>query len=286
MLISANELLQAQRDDKDLLLLDCRHDLMNPLAGEEAYVSGHIPGAYLIHMDEQLSGQKNGHNGRHPLPPAEHFRALLDTAGLRPNTTLVAYDNNGGQFAARAWWLARWIGHEAVCVLDGGLNAWKIAGGNLEVGLSPGRVRNPTRTPMQAQMSNHMQTVDAAFLLANINLGGVVVVDARAAPRYRGEVEPIDPVAGHIPNALNRPTSLNLAENGCFKSAELLRAEYQKMLAGCSPRDIVHQCGSGVTACHNLLAMEIAGLTGSKLYPGSWSEWVSDPSRPISTQHS
>ncbi len=286
MLISAKELLEAQRNGESLLVVDCRHDLMNPGAGEQAYVSGHLPLARFIHMDEQLSGLKNGKNGRHPLPDAARFRGLLEANGLLANTTLVAYDNNGGQFAARLWWLARWIGHDAVRVLDGGVNAWNAEGGTLETGPLPGKLLTPASPPSTSAVQTKMPIVNADFLLANISHPSAVVVDARAAARYRGEVEPIDPVAGHIPNALNRPTTQNLGADGCFKAPEQLRQEWLDLLAGQTPHTVVHQCGSGVTACHNMLAMEVAGLTGSKLYPGSWSEWVSEPSRPVDTQHS
>jgi thiosulfate/3-mercaptopyruvate sulfurtransferase len=204
---------------------------------------------------------------------------------LQATTTLVAYDNNGGQFAARLWWLARWIGHDAVQVLDGGVTAWTAAGGALETGSSPGKIHRAAITTNSLPVLVKMPTVDVDFLIANLETSRVVVVDARAAPRFRGEVEPIDPVAGHIPHALNRPCSQNLGVDGCFKPADQLRREFLEMLGERKSQEIVHQCGSGVTACHNLLAMEVAGLCGSALYPGSWSEWVSDASRPVQTQH-
>jgi thiosulfate/3-mercaptopyruvate sulfurtransferase len=285
MLIGAKALLEAQRRGDPVLIMDCRHDLMNPQAGPQAYTNGHLPGARLVDFEHQLSGPKTGKNGRHPLPNAHAFQAMLQAAGLTAQTLLIAYDDNGGQFAARLWWLARWIGHNQVSVLDGGVRAWTAAGGALETGQT-----SPLQVPhVEAQsattLAMQMPTVSASDVLANISSRKQLVLDARAAPRFRGEVEPIDPVAGHIPNAMNRPCSMNLAEDGRFKPADQLREEFSLMLAQRPADSIIHQCGSGVTACHNLLAMEIAGLSGSSLFPGSWSEWISDASRPINTKH-
>jgi thiosulfate/3-mercaptopyruvate sulfurtransferase len=286
MLISAQTLLESMDQGTPLLLLDCRHDLFNAQAGHLAYVGGHLPGARFIDTDHQLSGPKTGKTGRHPLPSAKLFQATLEAAGLTPSTLLVAYDDNSGQFAARLWWLARWIGHTKVQVLDGGVKAWTAAGGALESGDLPGALTSPVLDEQTSVgVAAQMPTVQASDVLSNIESEINLVLDARAAPRYRGEVEPIDPVAGHIPKAANRPTAMNLSENGCFKPAAQLREEFLQLLGNRSAGSIVHQCGSGITACHNLLAMEVAGLPGSILYPGSWSEWVSDSSRPVNTKH-
>ncbi|MEZ5649612.1 MAG: sulfurtransferase [Burkholderiaceae bacterium] len=276
LLVDANDLAMAL---DDCIVVDCRHDLMNPEAGRKAYGEGHIPGAYFLHQDEDLAGPMTGRNGRHPLPDRDALAARLAGLGLTPDTQLVAYDAQGGALAGRLWWLARWIGHRPVAVLDGGLPAWKAAG--LPVSTDTPAPRAGGRLQASAEPGMALRT--APQLEANIASRAELVVDARAPERFRGEVEPVDPVAGHIPGAINRPLQLNLREDGRYKPAEVLRREFAELLGGRDPATVVHSCGSGVSACQNMIAMELAGLGGSALYGGSWSEWCSDPARPVAT---
>jgi len=256
------------------VIVDTGFDLADTAAGERAWREGHVVGSHYLHLDRDLSGSKNGRNGRHPLPERSDFAATLGRLGITPATQVVALDRQGGPYAARLWWMLRWMGHEAVAVLDGGLDAWRAAGGAIDADTPPPRATGayPERTPLAA--------ITATDALA-AQLGRVRLVDARAAERFRGEVEPLDAVAGHIPGALNRFFKDNLGADGRFKPASDLRAEFEALLGRDAAAQTVHQCGSGVTACHNLLAMEHAGLAGSRLYPGSWSEWSSDPARPV-----
>ncbi|KVX94782.1 sulfurtransferase [Burkholderia ubonensis] len=258
-------------------LFDCRFDLADTGAGETAYAAGHIPGAQYLHLDRDLSGRKTGTNGRHPLPTRDALVATLVDRGLKQGQQVVAYDAQGGSYAARLWWLLRWLGHDSVAVLDGGLQAWQAAGQPLTT-----ETQHPSRGDFRAQAPLE-STVDAQAVLANLTSHARVVIDARAADRYRGENETIDPVGGHIPGARNRFFKDNLAADGRFKTGHELRETFSALLAGTEPNLAILQCGSGVTACHNALAMEIAGLHGASLYPGSWSEWCADPSRPIAT---
>ena len=271
-LISAADLRSLQAGGAPLVVLDCSFDLADPGAGERAHAEGHLPGALYAHLERDLSGAKTGRNGRHPLPDRAALAASAGAWGIAPGTPVVCYDAHGMPHAARAWWLLRWLGHDHVAVLDGGLPAWVAAGGPLET--APGVARPAAPYPAQAEA---MPTVQAAELQRQ--LGRRPVIDARAAERFRGEVEPLDPVAGHIPGALNRFFKDNLQPDGRFKPAATLRSEWAGLAA--DPAQVVHQCGSGVTACHNLLAMEHAGLDGSALYPGSWSEWCADSARPV-----
>lgn len=275
-LISAAD-LAARLDDPELRLFDVRHDLTDHAAGRKAYLQGHVPGARYLDHEQELAAPRSGANGRHPLPQRDDFAALMAGHGVRPQTLVVAYDASGGMFAAHLWWMLRWMGHERVAVLDGGWSAWTAA--QLPVGIDAAAAVTPQ--PGARAGAPLAQVVDASAVLQNIAQPSFTLIDARAANRYRGEVEPMDPVAGHIPGAFNRPNSENLQADGRFKPAEQLRAEFAALLAGRGPEAIVHQCGSGITACHNLLSMEIAGLGGSRLYPGSWSEWCSDPTRPV-----
>jgi thiosulfate/3-mercaptopyruvate sulfurtransferase len=273
----------------DVLLVDCRFDLVAPAAGHAAFEQGHVPGAVYAHLEHDLSGPKTGHNGRHPLPDQSAFVATLRRWGLNPGTRVLAYDASGGIFAARLWWmLAHWLGHEAVQVLDGGWAAWLAAGGAVETATpaprAPGRFEVPA---VAAQPAGSTRPTAPALVLADEVLASLDaaspplhLLDARAPERFRGDTEPLDPVAGHIPGARNRFFQLNLQADGRFKPAATLRAEFESLLDGQAPGSLVHQCGSGVTACHNLLAMDLAGLNGSRLYAGSWSEWCSDPGRP------
>jgi thiosulfate/3-mercaptopyruvate sulfurtransferase len=277
-LISAQDLIALRAGGAPLVLLDSRFDLGDTASGERAYAAGHIPGAHYVHLDRNLSADKvdaqGRFRGRHPMPTRERFAALAGSLGITPDTQVVVYDAQGAMFAARPWWMLRWIGHQAVAVLDGGLQAWQAAGGPLDTAV-PARVDGPPY-PLGERT---MPTIEADELLARLDR--VTVVDARAPERYRGDVEPLDKAAGHIPGALNRFFQHNLGPDGRFKSPEALRAEFSAVLEGRDLSSVVQQCGSGATACHNLLAMEHAGLGTTRLYPGSWSEWSADPSRPV-----
>jgi thiosulfate/3-mercaptopyruvate sulfurtransferase len=277
-LISAAD-LASHIDDPNWVVVDCRHDLANLSAGRDGYAVAHLPHAVFADMETDLSGAKRGADGvfrgRHPLPERD---ALIDTLrgwGVNDGTQVVAYDAHGGMFAARLWWLLRWIGHEAVAVLDGGMAAWQSAGQPLTA-----QVDSRPRGAINARASL-VTTVSAAEVQANIGSGARTVVDARSADRYRGENETIDPVGGHIPGAKNRFFKDNLAADGRFKDPQTLRADFAPLFD--DPSTAIMQCGSGVTACHNLLALDVAGLPGAALYPGSWSEWCADPQRPVST---
>ena len=256
------------------VIVDCSFDLADAQLGERSWRAGHVPGSHYLHLDAHLSGAKTGRNGRHPLPVRAAFAGTLGRLGVTPQTQLVALDRQGGVYAARLWWMLRWMGHSAVAVLDGGMAAWTQAGGTLATSDTPPRVAPPypERAPLTPVLS-------ADRLAAQ--LGAVRLLDARAAERFRGDVEPLDAAAGHIPGALNRFFKDNLEADGRFKPASQLHDEFAVVMGGQPASSVVHQCGSGVTACHNLLAMEHAGLTGSALYPGSWSEWSSDPERPV-----
>lgn len=273
-LISASDLAALPADTT--VVLDCRFQLGDPAYGERAYLAGHLPGAHYLHLDTDLSGSKSGRNGRHPLPDSHLLAQKLGLLGIGADTQVVVYDDAGGMFAARAWFLLRMLGHRAVAVLDGGVAAWLRAGGVLNSILPPAKPRAFVSSPALTQV------VDVAAVLANLATPVFAVVDARSPERFRGEGETLDPVGGHIPAALNRFFQSNLGVDGCFKPAAALAAEWLALLGGRPAGEVVHQCGSGVTACVNLLAMEHAGLTGSRLYPGSWSEWCSDPARPVS----
>ena len=273
-LVSATQ-LQALIDQRQpLVILDASFDLADVTAGERSYREGHVPGARYVHLDHDLSAPKTGRNGRHPLPPREAFAETAGRLGVTAQTQVVVYDRQAAMFAVRAWWMLRWLGHDAVAALDGGLAAWQQDGGALDTAVAPpaGLAPYPPRAPL-------VKSVDAASLMQSIGLARLI--DARAPERFRGEVEPLDAQAGHIPGARNRFFRDNLDPDGRFKPAPQLRREFETLLAVRDPSQVVHQCGSGVTACHNLLAMQIAGLCGSALYPGSWSEWSSDPTRPV-----
>jgi len=274
-LISAAQLQQALAPSlTPPLVLDCSFDLADAAAGERSYREGHIPGALYVNLNEDLSGPKTGRNGRHPLADRADYARWMGRVGIVPGREVVVYDRQAAMYAVRAWWVLLWMGHRQVRVLDGGLAAWQAAGG----ALSP-EIVQPVPAAPYPDAAPQRPTIDAQQLQQR--LGDVLVLDARAPERYRGEVEPIDAVAGHIPGAKNRFFKDNLQADGRFKPAEQLRAEFAAALGGRAPAEVVNQCGSGVTACHNLLAMEIAGLHGAALYPGSWSEWSSDSSRPM-----
>lgn len=267
--------LRDHLNDPSWILFDCRHDLLDHARGARLYADGHVPGAHFAPVETVLSGAKTGANGRHPLPRAEDFAGFLAQHGVTAESQIVAYDDMGGQFAARLWWLARWIGLTRVAVLDGGFPKWIADGCPVTSDVS-----YPKRGHVIPQ-PNPALLVQADEVLAGIGSGRVVVIDARAPERFRGETEPIDPVAGHIPSARNRFFKANLKPDLTMRSAAELRGEFEALLAERSPDEVAHQCGSGVTACVNLLAMEHAGLAGSRLYVGSWSEWIANPERPI-----
>lgn len=278
-LISVEDL--ATRIDS-CVVIDCRHVLTDADAGQKAYAAGHIPGAFFLHQDHDLAKHGDGSTGRHPLPEPNELRAKLADLGLTPGKQLVVYDDQGGAQAGRLWWLARWLGHDEVAVLDGGLPAWQEAGYPITTDM-PTAPANGNKAAHDNPFSDGAQRVSVDELVANLQSKQYQVIDARTAERFAGKSEPVDPVAGHIPGALSRPMQQNLRPDGRFKPAEVIREEFEQLLNGRPPGEVVHSCGSGVTACHNLLAMEYAGLTGSRLYPGSWSEWCADPSRPVGT---
>lgn len=283
-LISATELQRLQAAGQALLLLDCSFDLADTDAGAGRFRRAHVPGAHYVHLERDLAGAKTGHNGRHPLPERGEFAARAARWGCRPGVQVVTMDAQGGPYAARAWWLLRWLGHAEVAVLDGGLAAWQAAGGAL-VASAESALPSVATTATEAgyaATAAAMPTIDADGLqaaLAARSAPGLTLLDARAGERFRGEVETIDPVAGHIPGARLRFFKDNLQADGRFKPAALLRAEFAAL--GVGQGVVVNQCGSGVTACHNLLAIAHAGLGLSVLYPGSWSEWCSHPGRPV-----
>ena len=271
----STEQLALHLSDPNWVVIDCRFTLTDTEAGRKAYAQGHIPGARYAHLDANLSGAKNGSNGRHPLPDPQDFARILSAWGIDHQTQVVVYDDSFGAIAVRLWWMLRWLGHDAVALLDGGLPTWQREQRAISADA-------PQVIPKQfvPNIRNDMLVGADAVLDASRN-GSAVIVDARAEMRFIGEIEPLDPVAGHVPHAKNSPFDDNLSMAGTLMTAEELRELYGDLLAGKPPQQVIHMCGSGVTACHNILAMEIAGLTGSKLYAGSWSEWVADPAHPV-----
>jgi thiosulfate/3-mercaptopyruvate sulfurtransferase len=275
-LITSSQLERLLNGGADIRICDCRFDLANPLAGHEEYFKGHIPGAVYVSLDEDMSGIKTGTNGRHPLPSPEAWAETRRRLGIGSSTHVITYDSQGSVYASRLWWMLRATGHDKVQVLDGGLRAWK---GPISTAIS---IHAPLHAPLEkrphsAEFKGQV-LVDA--VVDNMATQNSIVIDARANDRFHGQNETLDPVAGHIPGALNRPYTDNLV-SGEFKSPATLLAEFRALLGATSPSAVIHQCGSGVTACHNLLAMEYAGLGGSRLYAGSWSEWCADPGRPV-----
>jgi thiosulfate/3-mercaptopyruvate sulfurtransferase len=274
-LISVADLAQ-HLGDPAFLIFDCRHELTNPEFGIKAYAESHIAGALFAHLDRDLAAPLTGRNGRHPLPDPKVFAKWLSVMGVSNGTQVIGYDNAGGVYASRLWWMLRWVGHRNVAVLDGGWQAWLAAGQPVTAEVSKPKAAEFTAQPDQFP-------VDAKYVFEHLQSPDMVLVDARANDRFHGQNETIDPVGGHIPGARNRFFKDNLTPQGFFKSPEQLREDFKPLVGTGSPGKIVSQCGSGVTACHNLLAMEIAGLNGGRLYPGSWSEWIADPSRPRAT---
>jgi thiosulfate/3-mercaptopyruvate sulfurtransferase len=277
-LITAAQLQTLQNSGAPLLVFDCTFDLMNPTAGHAQYAEQHIAGALHADLDQHLAthdATQRVNGGRHPLPKRELFAAWLQSVGVNQDTQVVVYDRNGMNYCGRLWWMIKWCGHEAVAVLDGGLQAWVAAGGSLATGEE---AAHPTGN--FALHEPLVKLVETANVAAHFDDGTQTIIDARGAPRYRGEVEPLDPVAGHIPGALNRPFNTNLNSDGLFKSAADLRAEFAALLGDAQPESVVHHCGSGVSAVPNVLAMEVAGLGRTALYAGSWSEWCNTPGLP------
>ena len=267
--------LAGMLDDPALVLCDVRHDLARPEAwGEDQFRAGHIPGARFVHLDRMLSGPKTGTNGRHPLPTPEFAAAQFAQLGIAADRQVVIYDQGPGMYASRMWWMLQWLGHDAVAVLDGGYAKWSAE-------KRPVSATATRYAPAAFAIRKVTPHVNASGVRASLARRTLLLVDARAPERFRGETEPLDPVAGHIPGAHNRPYTLNLDPAGTFKSPAVLRGEFEVLLDGAKHDVVVHSCGSGVTACHNILAMEVAGLAGTRLYPGSWSEWCADPLRPV-----
>ena len=292
-LISVEELKSLQAGDAPLMVFDCTFELMNPEAGAQQYGAAHIPGAVYANLDTDLSARHGApgargevvvaqdddgqpaSGGRHPLPSREKFAIWLSSVGFTNSMQAVVYDRNGTNYCGRLWWMLKWVGHEAVAVLDGGLQAWQAAGGEVTGREEPAHFQSNfvTGAPLAA-------LVDTRTVASRLEQPGQTLIDARAGARYRGEVEPLDPIAGHIPGALNRPFTENIGPDGRFKPAAQLRAEFETLLAGRDPGTVVHHCGSGVSALPNLIAMQIAGLGPSALYAGSWSEWSNTPGLP------
>jgi thiosulfate/3-mercaptopyruvate sulfurtransferase len=264
-------------DDPAWVVFDCRFSLDDPADGARAYRDGHVPGARYAHLDRDLSAPLSAGSGRHPLPLPETVIAKLGAWGVTRNSQVVAYDDAGGAFAARLWWLLRWLGHEPAAVLDGGWGQWRREGRAETVNETPAQ---PTVFQAGPPLTGYLSAGDVREGLAG---QAILLLDARAPERFRGEVEPIDAISGHVPGASNRPFQENLAADGRFLPRDVLHRQYSQLIARYRPEQVVHMCGSGVTACHNLLAMEAAGLKGSGLYAGSWSEWIRDPRRPVAT---
>ena len=281
LLISAGQLQELLANKTAVRIFDCTFDLADAASGHRQYLESHIPGAVYAHLDTALS-DKHGtgvSGGRHPLPPREKFAIWLSNVGMANNMQAVVYDRNGANYCGRLWWMLKWAGHANVAVLDGGLQAWQAAGGSVTSGEEAAHFQ--TSFNLAPELSKLVATKNVAD-----NLGRPIqtLMDARGAPRFRGEVEPLDPIAGHIPGALNRPFSQNIGTDGKFKPADVLRAEFEALLAGRDPASVVHHCGSGVSAVPNILAMQLAGLGNSSttgLYAGSWSDWCSDSTRPM-----
>lgn len=275
ILFSAQE-LHALQANENCLVVDCRFSLADPGAGHKAYLVSHIPGAVYAHLDDDLSSPITSDSGRHPLPDSDSFATFLGKIGWQPGVILVVYDNVGGAIAARLWWLMKYFGHDGSAMLDGGFAAWQAAGYQFESG-----VVNVTPMPVVEFTLRKELVVSTPELVRELEGDRIVLADARDRKRFEGQHEPIDRVAGHIPGSVNYPYSLNLTSSGVFKPVEDIRKGLHTLTENPQSRTLVHMCGSGVTACHNIFAAELAGLDESRLYVGSWSEWIQDASRPI-----
>ena len=272
--------LAAHLENPDWVSIDCRFDLARPDWGAEAYAAGHIPRALYAHLDRDLSGPHTAAGGRHPLPEPAALAATLGRFGVDSTVQVIAYDQGPGAYAARLWWLLRWLGHDRVAVLDGGFAAWREAGLAVSTSPSSRAARTFQARPASARVVT-TEALAAALAAGRVARGDPLLVDARSADRFAGENETIDPVAGHVPGAHNHPYAGNLDARGRFLPPAQLRSAWLKTLRGQEPGALVAMCGSGVTACHNLLALEVAGLSGAQLYAGSWSEWIRDPTRAV-----
>ena len=278
-LISVEQLKTLQSSGQDFMMFDCSCDLMKPEMADVMFASKRIQGANQAHLDRHLSTHEASavNGGRHPLPARESVAAWLQSLGMTNKSQVVVYDRNGANYCGRLWWMLKWLGHDAVAVLDGGLQAWEAAGGALDSGEPLAKPPSQSATDAFELKPALREWVSTSELAPQVGHPSLTLIDARGAARYRGEVEPIDPVAGHIPGALNRPFTDNLNAEGFFKSPEQLRSEFDSLLSGRNPQTVVHHCGSGVSAVPNILAMELAGLGVTRLYPGSWSEWCNTP---------
>ncbi|MFM2084705.1 MAG: hypothetical protein RLY95_1523 [Pseudomonadota bacterium] len=278
-LISAPELQALQASNQPYMIFDCSFDLAKPEAGYTQYLESHIAGAVYANLDNDLSAKGDANaasGGRHPLPSREKFAAWLSSIGFTNDMQAIAYDRNNTMVAGRLWWMLQWLGHERAAVLDGGFQTYAASQASLAKGFQPSLPASQFQIGLP-----RVTLVDAAFVAPLIGSVKTAIVDARATPRFKGEVEPLDPVAGHIPSALNRPFMQNFDESGCFKSSEQLRSEFGQLLAGREASATIHHCGSGVSAIPNVLAMAVAGFGLTTLYAGSWSDWCSDTSRPV-----
>jgi thiosulfate/3-mercaptopyruvate sulfurtransferase len=272
--------LAAHLDDPDWAIIDCRFDLARPEWGAQAFAASHIPHALYADLDRDLAAPRTPRSGRHPLPQVEALTATFSRFGIDQRVQVVAYDQGSGAFAARLWWLLRWLGHPRVAVLNGGLAAWQRAALPLSTASEPRTSRPFVAKPDPDRLVTASEV--AALVSSGALRGGEpLLVDARSADRFAGENETIDPVAGHIPGARNHPFAGNLDADGRFLDPGQLRRAWEDTLCGTPPRQLIAMCGSGVTACHNLLALEVAGLSGARLYSGSWSEWITDPAHPV-----
>ncbi|MBL8202470.1 MAG: sulfurtransferase [Chromatiales bacterium] len=282
LLMSVEELADAlhgspggPESESGLVVVDCRFNLLQPEAGRAAWLAGHIPGAFYADLDRDLSAPRRPDTGRHPLPDPEQLRTLFSTFGIGKSTLVVAYDEGGGGLAARLWWLLRWMGHARVVLLDGGFAAWQSAGLPVSRDLPASRPGRFQGAP------GHMPVRDASEVAAGLASDTIRLLDMRAEERFLGHVEPIDPVAGHVPGAVNAPFGGNLTADNRFQPGDVLARRYAPLIGDRQPGEIVCMCGSGVTACHGIFALELAGRPGAALYPGSWSEWIRSPDRPV-----
>ena len=274
-LIEAQELKKLIDEQQDFLLFDCRFDLVDSEAGYKSYLEGHIPGAIYVHSDKDLASEKNGRNGRHPLPSIAAWQKTYAALGITPNSRVVIYDNQSCMYAVRLWWMLKAVGHQHIELLNGGYQIW------CQLGYPSEQSETFRKAVPETTLTPFMNLVLVGDVVANLESKNFTILDARSNDRFHGQNETLDPVAGHIPGALNRFFKDNLKSDGTFKDPDVLRHEFQSIIGNISSEKIVHQCGSGITACHNMFAMELAGLMGSSIYAGSWSEWSSDPSRPV-----